>query len=141
MYAHEKGASGCKNCSKYTYSSLVGQSYCNQCIPGMYNDFIGQSNCTQCKIGYYCIGNDTKVGCPKGTYLDRTNGTSETSCLRCNMGTYNDLIGQSSCKKCNIGMYADMAFVMMHFEIFLLNIFCIINRFHLDLPHIHRHHH
>ena len=71
----------------------------------MYNHDPGQSSCNECEKGYYCVGNSSKVACPKGRYLNTTKGTSFDDCLECSKGYYNDLLGQGSCKSCDPGKY------------------------------------
>ena len=103
-YVDVVGSTICKNCSKFTYNALLGQSSISSCIDcsaGMYNHDPGQSSCNECEKGYYCVGNSSKVACPKGKYLNTTKSTSLDDCLDCSKGYYNDMISQSVCDRCS----------------------------------------
>ena len=42
-----------------------------------------------CPAGYYCpVGTTEPVGCPKGTYSNKTGLQAETDCVACPAGEY-----------------------------------------------------
>ncbi len=97
----ETSLSNCILCNAGYYHTLEGQvsiNACTECEPGKYEDEQGSSGCNDCAKGKYSDGT--------------TAATSETVCVSCEAGFYNDLEGQvyvAACKLCDAGQFSNEA--------------------------------
>ena len=82
---------------------------CETCKTSLYSTGGKGARCENtCPKGFYCrMNSPVAYVCPPGTYNDKTN---QISCTSCDVGKFNDLSLQthsSSCKPCIAGMYTN----------------------------------
>jgi hypothetical protein len=96
------GNVNCTDCLPGTYSDNIGSITCKLCPAGTANSNTGSTNLTTCLLclpGYTSLkGSSSCSPCPIGTY---ENGLRE--CISCQVGTYNELTGQTVCALCPAG--------------------------------------
>ena len=96
------GNVNCTNCLPGTYADNIGSITCKMCPAGTANSNSGSTNLTNCLLclpGYTSLkGSASCSPCSIGTY---ENGYRE--CISCQVGTYNELIGQTMCSPCPAG--------------------------------------
>ena len=106
-------------------TGLQNASECQQCLGGRYCADVGQTNVTGlCSPGYYCErgvntpfpnGGNTGDGaiCPVGHYCPE----GSSSPIGCPAGTYNNRTGQAKCVDCPSGYYCLQSFVTYLFTV------------------------
>jgi len=72
------------------------------CPPGTWSN-AGASQCTPCEIGYYSAkaGSSYCTICEQGHYCELAHLLPQP----CQLGTYNEKLGQTQCTACNLGTY------------------------------------
>ena len=107
-YKISTGAAACSNCPANTYQSLTGQTGCLTC--GANTQSLAGSDSVDdclpvCAAGsHYDSSLDQCASCDVGKYQP-TSGT-QTDCLTCADGTYQDASAQTVCKDCPGNSYS-----------------------------------
>jgi hypothetical protein len=120
--AANHGTDVCQMCPAGTWQGGPGATACHSCAPGRYcvegastpipcaggtrsnaslAVMTSQSDCISCRTGTFCpVGSANATPCAPGTVnaLER-----QESCVRCELGTYQDAAGASSCQSCAPG--------------------------------------
>ena len=90
----------CQLCPEGSYEQ---GNICLQCAIGYYQDIKGSTSCILCPITtstnnqFGTVSLDGCLPCPVGTY------SMPPQCVSCNIGYFQDEIGQTSCKQCPVG--------------------------------------
>ena len=104
--------SGCTYCQAGTYSESIkaNETVCQPCTAGYvclagattaYPVNATSDNGYECPKGYYCPeGTYEPYACPVGTFNNKIKGNTSASCMACEVGTYNDMQGQTGCRTC-----------------------------------------
>jgi hypothetical protein len=118
-----KSTENCTPCSVGRYQPNYGSEVeCTECDPGKSQTNRGQSICFDCDLGKYSptpgqvacfpategsVPNAAKTGtelCLAGTYA---NGTGNSQCTPCPIGSIIDVGGSAFCDVCEVGRYQD----------------------------------
>ena len=93
--ADGRGIGGCKNCNAGTYQDQNPAT-----IFSLSGQFTGnKGDCNECESpAIFDAINKPCTGCSSGKYTTSTN-----ACINCQIGRYQDQVGQSFCKLCNPG--------------------------------------
>jgi hypothetical protein len=102
------GAAACSNCPAGTYQSLTGQTGCLPCGANT-QSLAGSDSVDDCLPvcaggSHYDSSLDQCASCDVGKYQP-TSGT-QTNCLTCADGTYQDVSAQTVCKDCPGNSYS-----------------------------------
>ena len=130
-YQNEIGMSSCKGCPdnkviadtssaqkhdsiddcKESISICMANEYvenniCKKCLQTYYCD--GQSKII-CPPGNYCPGDGSKIPCPMGKFGATSAEKTLNSCVECEEGTYQNVVGQTYCARgCPRGKYGNI---------------------------------
>ena len=134
-YALTTGLLDCVDCAEGFYQDVSGQQECKKCGRGQYGQGTMQTDeavaCIDCQAGKFnnernlvackdCIkgqysnelgltgsGSLQCTSCVEGKYGSQAGQTTDATCLLCQNGLYNDMLGQEICAGCAIGKYGD----------------------------------
>ena len=95
----------CQDCTPGMFGSEEGMKKCNLCANGTYQDIPGSSSCKAPDAGNFVRqggGQTVQLECVPGHYRKAT----DTSCLACPRGRFQNMSGQTSCSLCSRGRVA-----------------------------------
>ena len=83
---------------------------CSAGFFGAAADYVTPTCNSSCSLGHYCpVAATEPLRCPPGTSMPTKGANSESSCIRCGAGQYNEQAGATACNSCAAGRFNEEA--------------------------------